>query len=110
MRFVPLSRVRAVRARKAEAPPAHATLHARCEAAAEAKVRALCILTLTTTGAHLLAFDSNPQGDGTVLMRLTLALDGPSSGPLEELVSQLSHDNGVRELRWRVDDPWKAVA
>ncbi|MEV5509011.1 hypothetical protein [Streptomyces orinoci] len=98
MRFVPLTRVRAARQGP---PPVPVTLHAQCAAEAEAKVRALCILTLTSTGAHLLAFDRHPQPDGTVLIRVTLAVDGPGAWPLEELVGQLSREPAVRGLRWR---------
>ncbi|MFI9724211.1 hypothetical protein ACIHFE_31975 [Streptomyces sp. NPDC052396] len=102
MRFVPLTRVRAARQGR---PPVPVTLHAECAAEAEAKVRALCILTLTSTGAHLLAFDSHPQDDGTVLLRVTVAMtmDGLGANPLEQLVDQLSGESGVRGLRWRAE-------
>ncbi|WP_438295988.1 hypothetical protein [Streptomyces sp. HUAS TT7] len=99
MRFLPR-----VRVRRAGPPAASAaslaTVHIHCGRRAETKVRALCVLALTKPSAHLLGLHVNRHDAATACLRLAVALDGPGTMLLDQLVDQLSREPSVRDLHW----------
>ncbi|MFE5868876.1 hypothetical protein ACFQ6V_09500 [Streptomyces roseifaciens] len=87
--------------RRAPAPAARATVHARCGIESESKVRALCVLGLKP-GTRLLGLRTSQEHDDTVHIQVTLSVEGPAGVLLEQLISRLSAEPDVRDLHWRV--------
>ncbi|WP_044376383.1 hypothetical protein [Streptomyces noursei] len=104
MRFLPLSRRKQAGSPSAETLASRTreliTLHVRCSQHAEAKVRALCVLTLSQPGARLEALHAGPHDSATSHLRVTVALEGTETGLLDRLVDLLSSVPSVRDLYW----------
>ncbi|MGW1072884.1 hypothetical protein [Streptomyces sp. NPDC002537] len=85
------------------AVPTACTVHARCDRRSEAKVRALCVIAFTGSGARMRSMHvTEPDDRVTVLLRVTFAMDGPDTVALERLVTELSREPGVQDLHWRI--------
>ncbi|MFC5724954.1 hypothetical protein ACFP1Z_32900 [Streptomyces gamaensis] len=79
-----------------------ATLHALCSTEREYKARALCVLG-ARHGTRLMGLRTSPDpSGGAVHLWVTLGVDGAASVHLEELISRLSAEPGVRDLHWRL--------
>ncbi|MEV5283446.1 hypothetical protein ACFYMW_37290 [Streptomyces sp. NPDC006692] len=99
MRFLPRVSVRKT-GQPAGPASSRAILHVHCDQHAQIKVRALCVLALTTPSARLLSLHADQHDAATAHLRLEIALDDPGTVPLDRLVDQLSREPGVRDLHW----------
>lgn len=77
-----------------------AIVHIDCDRRAEIKVRALCVLALSTPSAHLLGLNISRHDTATAHLRIAIALDGPGTVPLDQLVDRLPREPGVCDLHW----------
>ncbi|MEV0194310.1 MgtC/SapB family protein [Kitasatospora purpeofusca] len=82
-----------------------ATVHLECDRKAETHVRALLLQSLAASGLTPTGLRARrtEQGDATSL-RATLAITGQVAPALEQVVTRLSLEPGVRDLHWHLDE------
>ncbi|MFB7905837.1 MgtC/SapB family protein [Kitasatospora sp. NPDC056076] len=82
-----------------------ATVHVECDRKSETHIRALLLQALTASGLAPTGLRARrtEQGDATSL-RATVAITGQVAPALEQVVSRLSLEPGVRDLHWHLDD------
>ncbi|AUG81526.1 membrane protein [Kitasatospora sp. MMS16-BH015] len=82
-----------------------ATVHLECERRSETHIRALLLQALTASGLA-------PTGlrvrrgtrEDTTSLRSTVAVTGDVTAALEQVVTRLSLEPGVRDLHWHLED------
>ncbi|GAB7185778.1 MgtC family protein [Kitasatospora sp. Ki12] len=91
-----------------------ATVHLECDRKSETHIRALLLQALAGSGLAPTGLRArrSEQGDLTSL-RATVAITGQVTPALEQVVSRLSLEPGVRDLHWHLeeepDDPGSAA-
>ncbi|MBD0691664.1 MgtC/SapB family protein [Streptomyces sp. CBMA123] len=82
-----------------------ATIHLECDRKSETHIRALLLQALSASGLAPTGLRARrtEQGDATSL-RATVAVTGQVATALEQVVTRLSLEPGVRDLHWHLDD------
>jgi len=81
-----------------------ATVHVECDRTAEPHVRALLLQSLAASGLTPTGLHARRGPDSTATLRTTVAVAGRVADGLEQLVSRLSLEPGIRDLHWHLDD------
>ncbi|MEV5878271.1 MgtC/SapB family protein [Streptomyces sp. NPDC052101] len=81
-----------------------ATVHLVCERGDETHVRALLSQALAGDGLAPTGFRVRRDEEGSTSLRAAVALNGDPARALEQLITRLSLEPGVRDLHWHVDD------
>ncbi|PYC66058.1 hypothetical protein C7C46_31685 [Streptomyces tateyamensis] len=82
-----------------------ATVHLRCERRGETHVRALLVQALAASRLAPTGLRAHREADGELTsLRATVAVDGEATSALEQVVSRLSLESGVRDLHWHLED------
>jgi putative Mg2+ transporter-C (MgtC) family protein len=79
------------------------TLHTICDRRDEAHVRALLIQMLGSADPRLAALRIH-RTDDTTTLEAALTLEGNPASELEQLITRLSLEPGIRDLHWHVSD------
>ncbi|MFJ8478202.1 MgtC/SapB family protein [Kitasatospora sp. NPDC094011] len=81
-----------------------ATVHLECDRKSETHIRALLLQALAGSGLSPTGLRARrtEQGDATNL-RATVAISGQVTPALEQVVTRLSLEPGVRDLHWHLD-------
>ncbi|MER7845794.1 MgtC/SapB family protein [Kitasatospora sp. NPDC096077] len=81
-----------------------ATVHLECDRKSETHIRALLLQALAGSGLSPTGLRARrtEQGDATSL-RATVAISGQVTPALEQVVTRLSLEPGVRDLHWHLD-------
>jgi len=89
-----------------------ATVHVVCERRDEAHVRTLLVQTLSSADPRLVGLRTRRGEDGTTRLEAGVAIDGASAAgaDLEQLVTRLSLEPGIRDLHWHLADHETACA
>ncbi|GAA2994537.1 MgtC/SapB family protein [Streptomyces lactacystinicus] len=82
-----------------------ATIHLECDRKSETHIRALLLQALAASGLAPTGLRARrtDSGDATSL-RATVAITGSVAPALEQVVTRLSLEPGVRDLRWHLED------
>ncbi|QDQ10107.1 MgtC/SapB family protein [Streptomyces spectabilis] len=81
------------------------TFHVTCERRAETHVRALLIQLLSSSDPRLAGLRIRRGEDGgTTALEAAVTLDGAPGADMEQLVTRLSLEPGVRDLHWHLTD------
>ncbi|MER7752299.1 MgtC/SapB family protein [Kitasatospora sp. NPDC097643] len=82
-----------------------ATVHLECERNTETHIRALLLQALTASGLAPTGLRArrDDRGEATSL-RATVAITGHVAPALEQVVTRLSLEPGVRDLHWHLDE------
>ncbi|WP_030058322.1 MULTISPECIES: MgtC/SapB family protein [Streptomyces] len=82
-----------------------ATVHLECDRKSETHIRALLLQALAASGLAPTGLRARrtEQGDATNL-RATVAITGQVAPALEQVVTRLSLEPGVRDLHWHLDE------
>ncbi|MFJ9840342.1 MgtC/SapB family protein [Kitasatospora sp. NPDC101155] len=82
-----------------------ATVHLECDRKSETHIRALLLQALAASGLAPTGLRARrtEQGDATSL-RATVAITGQVTPALEQVVTRLSLEPGVRDLHWHLDE------
>ncbi|MFE4517735.1 MgtC/SapB family protein [Kitasatospora sp. NPDC056783] len=82
-----------------------ATVHLVCERKAETHIRALLLQALTASGLAPTGLRARRTEDGEATsLRATVAITGQVAPALEQVVTRLSLEPGVRDLHWHLED------
>ncbi|MFE0460481.1 MgtC/SapB family protein [Kitasatospora sp. NPDC058965] len=82
-----------------------ATVHLRCDRQAETHVRALLVQALAGSRLAPTGLRARREAEGDVTgLRATVAVEGDVTAALEQVVSRLSLEPGVRDLHWHLED------
>ncbi|MFE7635582.1 MgtC/SapB family protein, partial [Kitasatospora sp. NPDC057518] len=82
-----------------------ATVHLECDRKSETHIRALLLQALAGSGLAPTGLRARrtDNGDATSL-RATVAITGQVAPALEQVVTRLSLEPGVRDLHWHLED------
>ncbi|EPH42032.1 MgtC/SapB family protein [Streptomyces aurantiacus] len=84
---------------------AHVTFHVTCDRRDEAHIRALLVQLLSSADPRLAGLRiRRGEDDGTTTLEAAVVIDGAPGADMEQLVSRLSLEPGVRDLHWHVAD------
>jgi putative Mg2+ transporter-C (MgtC) family protein len=82
-----------------------AVLHLECDRSAESHIRALLLQALAASALAPTGLRARREGGGEVTsVRATVAIAGDVTAALEQVVSRLSLEPGVRDLHWHLED------
>ncbi|MEU8512461.1 MgtC/SapB family protein [Kitasatospora sp. NPDC048722] len=82
-----------------------ATVHLECDRKSEAHIRALLLQSLAASGLTPTGLRARRADTGEATsLRATVAVPGQVAPALEQVVTRLSLEPGVRDLHWRVED------
>ncbi|MEV7213297.1 MgtC/SapB family protein [Kitasatospora cineracea] len=81
-----------------------ATVHVECARAAEPHIRALLLQALAASGLTPTGLRARRGREDTAVLRATVAVTGRVDDGLEQVVSRLSLEPGVRDLHWHLED------
>ncbi|MEE1786394.1 MgtC/SapB family protein [Streptomyces sp. SP17BM10] len=82
-----------------------ATVHLECDRKSETHIRALLLQSLAASGLTPTGLRARRADDGEVTsLRATVAITGQVAPALEQVVTRLSLEPGVRDLHWHVED------
>ncbi|MFE0102037.1 MgtC/SapB family protein [Streptomyces sp. NPDC059009] len=84
--------------------PTQLTFHVVCERREESHVRALLIQLLSSTDPRLDGVRIRRGKDDTTSLAAAVTVDGPPGADMEQLVSRLSLEPGIRDLYWHLSD------
>ncbi|MFI9270271.1 MgtC/SapB family protein [Kitasatospora sp. NPDC052896] len=79
-----------------------ASVHLLCQRKAETQVRALLLQAIGTAGLTPTGLRAKRQGEDSTLLRATVAITGDPARALEQLITRLSLEPGVRDLHWHL--------
>lgn len=82
-----------------------AALHVTCDRRDESPVRALLVQMLSGTGSRLAGLRIRRPDEEATHLEATVTLDGSPAAELEQLVTRLSLEKGVRDLHWHLAEP-----
>ncbi|GAB2732013.1 MgtC/SapB family protein [Kitasatospora kifunensis] len=81
-----------------------ANVHLRCDRAAESHIRALLLQSLTASGLTPTGLRARRETPETTSLRASLSVSGDIACALEQVISRLSLEPGVRDLHWHLDE------
>ncbi|MFI1363577.1 hypothetical protein [Streptomyces griseochromogenes] len=81
-----------------------ATVHLICERNDETHVRALLSQALASDGLAPTGLRVRRDDQGGTSLRAAVSLNGDPARALEQLITRLSLEPGVRDLHWHLDD------
>ncbi|MDK0520111.1 MgtC/SapB family protein [Streptomyces sp. ML-6] len=81
-----------------------ATFHVICDRRDEPHVRVLLIQLLSSTTPRLTGLHIRHDREDITAMEATVSIDGAPGEPMEQLVTRLSLEPGVRDLHWHLTD------
>ncbi|WP_316519892.1 MgtC/SapB family protein [Kitasatospora brasiliensis] len=82
-----------------------ATIHLECDRKAETHIRALLLQALTASGLAPTGLRARrTDGGEAASLRATVAITGRVAPALEQVVTRLSLEPGVRDLHWHLED------
>ncbi|MGK4579536.1 MgtC/SapB family protein [Kitasatospora sp. HPMI-4] len=81
-----------------------ATVHLECERQAETQIRALLLQALAASGLAPTGLRARREQGETTSLRATVAVTGDVTAALEQVVTRLSLEPGVRDLHWHLED------
>ncbi len=81
-----------------------ASIHLLCDRKAETQVRALLLQALTSNGLTPTGLRARREDDHNTKLRATVAVTGDPARALEQLISRLSLEPGVRDLHWHLTE------
>ncbi|WP_035798924.1 MgtC/SapB family protein [Kitasatospora mediocidica] len=81
-----------------------ASIHLLCDRKAEPQVRALLLQALGTSGLTPTGLRARREDDHTTKIRATVAVTGDPARALEQLITRLSLEPGVRDLHWHLSE------
>ena len=84
--------------------PTRATVHLRCKRRDEAHIRALLLQALAASGLTPAGLRATREGEDTASLRATVTVDGEAGKALEQVVTRLSLEPGVRDLHWHLEE------
>ncbi|MFD5699238.1 MULTISPECIES: MgtC/SapB family protein [Streptomyces] len=81
------------------------TFHVTCDRRDEAHIRALLIQLLSSTDPRLAGLRiRRGEDEGTTALEAAVVIDGAPGADMEQLVTRLSLEPGVRDLHWHLTD------
>lgn len=83
---------------------AQVAFHVTCDRRDEGHVRALLIQLLSGTDARLAGLRIRRGDDGATALEASVLIDGAPGADMEQLVTRLSLEPGVRDLHWQLAD------
>jgi putative Mg2+ transporter-C (MgtC) family protein len=83
---------------------ARATVHLICERRAETHIRALLLQSLAGTGLTPTGLRAHRAGEDTTSVRAMVVVTGDPAHALEQLITRLSLEPGIRDLHWHLED------
>lgn len=81
----------------------HATFHVTCDRPDEPHIRALLIQLLSSTDPQLAGLRIR-RSDDTTRLEAAVTIDGSPAADMEQLVTRLSLEPGIRDLHWHLTD------
>ncbi|MCX4747463.1 MgtC/SapB family protein [Kitasatospora sp. NBC_01287] len=81
-----------------------ATVHLLCDRKAETQVRALLLQGLGAAGLTPTGLRARREDEHTTKLRATVAVTGDPARALEQLITRLSLEPGVRDLHWHLTE------
>lgn len=81
-----------------------ASIHLLCDRKAETQVRALLLQALTSNGLTPTGLRARREDEHTTKIRATVAVTGDPARALEQLITRLSLEPGVRDLHWHLTE------
>ncbi|MDH6114803.1 putative Mg2+ transporter-C (MgtC) family protein [Kitasatospora sp. MAP12-15] len=81
-----------------------ATLHLECERRSESHIRALLLQALAASGLAPTGLRARRGPDEATSIRATVAISGDVAQALEQVVSRLSLEPGIRDLHWHLEE------
>ncbi|WP_329565292.1 MgtC/SapB family protein [Kitasatospora sp. NBC_01266] len=81
-----------------------ANLHLRCDRSSETHIRALLLQALTSSGLTPTGLRARRETPETTSLRASLSVSGDVASALEQVISRLSLEPGVRDLHWHLDE------
>ncbi|GAA1986231.1 MgtC/SapB family protein [Kitasatospora viridis] len=86
-----------------------ATIHLHCDRKAEPQVRVLLLQALGASNLTPTGLRARREDDHTTRLRATIATTGDPARALEQVISRLSLEPGIRDLHWHlVEEPQDA--
>ncbi|WP_043268138.1 MgtC/SapB family protein [Streptomyces sp. CT34] len=82
----------------------HATVHVVCERRAETHIRALLLQALTASGLTPTGLRASRESEDTTGFRAAVTVSGDIAQALEQVITRLSLEPGVRDLHWHLSD------
>ncbi|MFE9427855.1 MgtC/SapB family protein [Kitasatospora sp. NPDC006697] len=79
-----------------------ASIHLRCDRKAEPQVRAVLLQAFGTSGLTPTGLRARREEDGTTRLRATIATSGDPARALEQVITRLSLEPGIRDLYWHL--------
>ncbi|MEU5434391.1 hypothetical protein AB0G73_13575 [Streptomyces sp. NPDC020719] len=79
-----------------------ATVHIECDRSEETHIRALLLQALTASGLPTTGLRAR-RSENTAGLRATVLVDGDVTRALEQVVTRLSLEPGIRDLHWHLD-------
>lgn len=83
---------------------ARATVHLICERRAETHIRALLLQSLAGTGLTPTGLRARRADEDTTSVHAVVAVTGDPVHALEQLITRLSLEPGVRDLHWHLEE------
>lgn len=80
-----------------------ATIHLVCDRAEEAHIRALLLQSLAGSALAPTGLRVRREDDGTAVLQTVVAVTGDPAHALEQLITRLSLEPGIRDLHWHLD-------
>jgi len=80
----------------------HASIHLVCERSTESHIRALLLQSLGGTGLTPTGLRARREPDDTTSLRAAVAVSGDPTHALEQLITRLSLEPGIRDLHWHL--------
>jgi putative Mg2+ transporter-C (MgtC) family protein len=84
--------------------PVRATLHLVCDRREEAHIRALLLQTLTASGLTPTGLRARRNDEEASSIRAAVEINGDVAPALEQAISRLSLEPGVRDLHWHLEE------
>ncbi|MEZ0094551.1 MgtC/SapB family protein [Streptacidiphilus sp. EB129] len=81
-----------------------ASIHLLCDRRAEPHIRALLLQSLGGSGLTPTGLRARREGQDTTNVKATVAVSGDPAHALEQLITRLSLEPGIRDLHWHLDE------
>ncbi|MDH6136297.1 putative Mg2+ transporter-C (MgtC) family protein [Kitasatospora sp. MAA4] len=81
-----------------------ASIHLLCDRKAEPQVRAVLLQAMGTSGLTPTGLRARREDEHTTRIRATVAITGDPTRALEQLITRLSLEPGIRDLHWHLTE------
>ena len=82
----------------------HATVHLECDRGSETHIRALLLQALTSSGLTATGLRARREQPDCTSLQATVAVSGDVTQALEQVITRLSLEAGLRDLHWHLDE------